>query len=99
MIIDHADGLHEGVDDGGTDEGETAFLEVFADLFREGSLGGDFVVSFECIDDGFVIYPTPEVVVERASFFEKFECGEGVFSGSEDFEPISDDTWVKQELL
>jgi len=26
VVIDHADGLHVGVDDGGADEGEAAFL-------------------------------------------------------------------------
>lgn len=32
MVVDHADGLHVGVDDGGAYEGEAAFFEVFADL-------------------------------------------------------------------
>lgn len=30
VIVDHADGLHEGVTDGGADEAEAAFFQVFA---------------------------------------------------------------------
>ena len=32
VVVDHADGLHEGVADGGADESEAAFLEIL----REG---------------------------------------------------------------
>jgi hypothetical protein len=31
MVVDHAGGLHVGVDDGATDKFEPALLEVFAD--------------------------------------------------------------------
>ncbi len=34
MVIDHADGLHEGVTDGGADEAEAALLEVLAEGIR-----------------------------------------------------------------
>lgn len=33
VVVDHADGLHVGVDDGGADEGEAAFFEILADFF------------------------------------------------------------------
>ena len=51
VVIDHADGLHEGVDDSGAYEGETALFQVFADFLREGSLRWDFIKCFEVIDD------------------------------------------------
>lgn len=39
VVIDDADGLHEGVDDGGADECHAAFFEVFRDGVTE-SCGG-----------------------------------------------------------
>jgi len=33
MIVDHADGLHEGVADGRPDKIEAAFFQVFAHFF------------------------------------------------------------------
>jgi len=35
MIIDHANGLHEGVEDNGADKFEAAFFEVLGNLFRQ----------------------------------------------------------------
>ena len=40
MVVDDADGLEVGVDDGGADEAEAAGFEVFADLVAEGRGGG-----------------------------------------------------------
>ena len=34
VVVDHADGLHEGVADGGADEAEATLLEVFAEGVR-----------------------------------------------------------------
>ena len=36
MVVDHGGGLHVGVDDGGSDEGEAAGFEVFGDGIGEG---------------------------------------------------------------
>ncbi len=40
MVIDHADGLHEGVADGGADEFEAALFEGFAHGIGGGGMGG-----------------------------------------------------------
>jgi len=56
-------------------------------------------VGLEGIDDGFVVHPAPEVVVERACFFGKLECGDGVFSGGVDFKFVADDARVEQDLF
>jgi hypothetical protein len=40
MVVDHADGLHEGVDDGGAAEAEAPRLEVLRDGFGERRGGG-----------------------------------------------------------
>ena len=81
MIIDHADRLHVGVDDGGADEIEPAFFQVLADGFSERGEGGDFAEVFSVIDDGGVVDPAPEVVVERAAFLYQLEDGKSIAAG------------------
>src|SRR5579875_3651762 len=40
VVVDHADGLHVGVQDGGPDEGEATALEVFAEGVGLGLVAG-----------------------------------------------------------
>jgi len=41
VVVDHPRRLHVGVDDGRTDETETAFLEVLRDGLGDGCGGGN----------------------------------------------------------
>ena len=81
MIIDHADRLHVGVDDGGADEIESALFQVLADGFGERGEGWDFAEVFPVVDDGGVVDPAPEVVVERAAFLDQLENGNRIAAG------------------
>lgn len=44
MIVDHSDGLHERVADGGANEPKTPALQFFAHRIRLGRVGGNFLV-------------------------------------------------------
>ena len=52
MVVDHADGLHVGVDDGGAEELEAAFFEVFGPA--DGFVG-----------EGFDVFDRAQAVVDR----------------------------------
>lgn len=69
MIIDHADGLHEGVADSGANESEALPLQITGHGFRFRRLGrhifeGDHAGSSKC----FVAGELPDVPVEAAVF-------------------------------
>lgn len=81
MVVDHAGGLHVGVDDGGTNEVEAAFFEVFADLVREWGVGWGFADIFPVVNDGCVVDPAPEVVIERTAFINQLERGDCIAAG------------------
>ncbi len=94
MVVDQADGLHEGVADGGADEVEAAFFEVLAESVGFGGAGGDGVAGVAQIYFGFAVYELPEVVIEAAEIFLDLEQGAGVFYGGGDLEAVADDAGI-----
>ena len=78
VVVDHADGLHKGVADGGADEFEAAFLEVFAHgvALRRG--GGRFAVVLPAVDDGPPPDKAPDIGIKAPELGLDFEEGSGV---------------------
>ncbi len=77
MIVDHAGGLHVGVDDGGTDEFETTLFHVFAYFVGEGSCGWELGHFGELVFDWFVTHESPNVFIKASKFllyFKKLNC-------------------------
>src|SRR5262249_19656902 len=50
MAVDHADRLHEGIDDGGSAEFKAAARELFRDLARELGLGRHLLDAAQAVD-------------------------------------------------
>jgi hypothetical protein len=98
VVVDHANGLHEGVADGGADEGEAAGFEGFGHGFGFGGLGGKLVEGVEVVLAGGAAGELPEEVAEGAVLFGQGEVGAGVLHGAVDFEAVADDAGVLQEL-
>ena len=73
VVVDHAGGLHVGVDDGGADEVEAAVFEVFAEGVGEGGAGGDFFEGLPGILEGAArLTKAPDVGVEGGEFVPGF---------------------------
>lgn len=64
VIIDEADGLHEGVDDRRADEVEAAGAQVARKLLRERRLGGHVVQGGGAVDQRFAVHVRPQKIRE-----------------------------------
>src|SRR5436190_9580341 len=89
VIVDHADGLHEGVADGGADEFEAALEEVFAHRIGLRSFRGDIFESCSAMLDGFAADKGPEILVEGPELLLHGEHGAGILDGGVDLEAVS----------
>lgn len=95
VVHDHARGLHQGVADGGTDEGESGFFQAFAHRQGLGRDGRHFGTVLEMVDDGFVTDERPE---ERHRVF-KGHPGLGIAPGGLELEAVADDAGVEHQVF
>ena len=61
MVVDHANSLHEGVDDGGTDKAEPPTFHVFRDAVAERGRSRHFTKVGEVVDLRAAIDESPEL--------------------------------------
>lgn len=95
MVVDHADGLHVGVADGGAEEFEPPFFHVFTDRIGDGRTGKNFR---GVVDDGLPVrHKAIEIVAEGAEFFLYGEEELGGADGGADLQPVADDAFVVEE--
>src|SRR3954471_17846562 len=98
VVVHHADGLHEGVADGGTHEAESPPLELLAHRLGLGrvrrNLAGPPVVH-----PGLAAHELPEEPVERARLLDDFEEGPGVLDRRRDLRLVADDPRVVHQLV
>ena len=99
MVFDHADPLHEGVDDGGTDKAEPLAFHVFRDAVAERGRGRHFTKVSEVVDLRVAIYKSSEIGIETALLFLKVENGAGIAAGAVDFQPVADDSFILAKRL
>lgn len=80
MIVDHADGLHQGVADGRADKVASALFEVFTHSIR--LLGIGRYLSQRCpgILPGRPVHIAPEERVKRAELLLNLQDGPGIFN-------------------
>src|SRR5689334_17696846 len=92
VVVHHPAGLHEGVADRGSDEGETALFQVLAHGFgfRRRDRQFPVMVGAAAVDDGFSSDKTPNITVEGAEFLADFEKGAGVVDGRQDLGAVAD---------
>jgi len=69
MIVDHAGGLHEGVDDGAADEAEAALLHVFGNIVRYFCCCLYVFKFLDLVNYWFATNKTPDVFVETTKLF------------------------------
>ena len=98
MVVDHAAGLHKGVDDGGAYEGHASFLEVFAEGGRYGRFGLHFAHRWPVGLERASVYERPEVGVESAELFLDFQYDVRVFDGGVYFEFVADDARIFEQF-
>ena len=99
VVVDHADGLHEGVADRRADEFEAALFEVLAHGVRFGARGGDVFERFPVVADRRSINKLPEIGIERSEFLLDFKHGAGVGHGGLNFEPVADDAGILEQRV
>src|SRR5437762_223809 len=99
MIIDHADGLHEGVADRRADKFETTPAQVLAHcvgLFRS---RGNFAKRTPGVLFGFVADELPDVSVEAAELLLDRQEGFGVLNRRGNLESIANNARIGEKLF
>src|SRR5947209_18477111 len=97
MVVDHPDGLHESVADGGTGELEAPALQVAAQGVGFGCAGREFPERAPGVGPGEAANVLPDVGVEAAELFLDGEECAGVGDGGGDLEAVADDAGVGEE--
>ena len=70
MVIDHADGLHESIDDGAADEIEAALFKIFAQGIGDFGAGRHIGHGFRAVPYWHAINVTPEIGIERTKLVD-----------------------------
>ena len=68
MVIHHADGLHEGVTNGGADKAKTARFQILAHRVRFRGACRNFARGRPIIFLGAAAHKLPDVFIERSEF-------------------------------
>ena len=85
MIVDHADGLHEGIADRRADEGEAPAFQVPTHGIGDRRVAGNIFRGFPAIADGPVLDELPDIVVKAAGFFLDEQKGLRIGNGRVNF--------------
>ena len=99
MVVDHADGLHEGVADGGADEFEAAFFQVLAHRVGLLGRGGNLLERFPLVLNRSSADEGPDIRIETAELLLHGQKGLGVADRRGDFQPVPNDAFILQQLL
>jgi len=97
VIVDHADGLHEGVTDGGTHEAEAAGFQVLAQRIRFRGACRKLARRRPMVLLRAAAYELPHVTVERAEFPLHGEKRGRVGNCGRDLQPVAHNPSVAQK--
>ena len=78
VIVDHAGGLHKGIDDGGANKFEAAFFQDLAHGLCHRGDSGHLLKSMEMIDLRATIDKVPEKITQRQAFITQGQIGPGL---------------------
>ena len=78
VIVDHPDGLHEGVADGRAGEAEASAFEVFAHGVGLGGFGRDLFDRFPRVAFRLAVDELPDVRIEAGELIANGQVGLGV---------------------
>ena len=98
MIVDHAGGLHVGIDDGGADEAEAPFFQVLGNQVRQFRLCREFFHGLPAVLYGLAVDKIPDVVIEGAELLPHLDKSPGVLHRRADLEPVAHDAGVVQQF-
>ncbi len=99
VIVHQPCGLHVGVDDRAPHELEAALLEVLAERVGFLARGGELIHPLPAIDLGLAVHETPDVIRKRAEFVLNFQETLSIGHRRDDFESITHDARIEQQLL
>ena len=99
VIVDHADGLHECVADGGADELEAAVAQRLRHRAALGALGRDLALLADGVQAGRAADEAPEEVGERGAFALELQEPLGAGDGPLDLGAVPDDARVAHQPL
>ena len=97
MVIDHACGLHEGTADGGADEVEAAFFQVFAHRIGLRGARRNFPSQATGVYQRLASDKPPDVTIERAELVLHRQKRLGVPYCRRDLQPVADDSLIAQQ--
>ena len=98
MVVDHADGLHERVADGGSNEPEAPPAKGFAQGLGERRCGWHFLHGLPSILDGGTAHESPDVGIKAPKFLLQAQEGAGVPDSRRHLLAVADDAGVAQEF-
>ena len=99
MVVNHTDGLHEGVADRAPDKPEASFLEILTHGLRDRRCGGYFISAFPRILNRLAIHKPSDIGIKTVELLLYFKEGFGVGNCGFDFQSITDDALVTQQPL
>src|SRR5262249_39228362 len=99
MIVYHAGGLHEGVDDGRPHELEAAARELLRDLSRQLRLRRGLRGGAEAIDLRLAVEKVPEQAREARALLHRLEIGAGREHAALDLQAVAHDAGVLHQRL
>lgn len=97
MIVDHSDGLHEGVNDGGADELEASSFEILAEGIRFGSGGRQSRPALVAFSERRASDEFPAVGIKGAEFGLNLKKRFRIADGGADLPLVSNDVFVLHE--
>src|ERR1700733_5705650 len=99
MVIDHADSLHEGVDDGRAAKFEAALRQFLGHRARDRGLGGHLALGAVVVDFRFAVDEIPEELGEARPLVHYFEPSARGEHGAFDLGAVAYDAGVAHQLL
>jgi hypothetical protein len=99
VVVDHPDGLHEGVADCGADEFEATAQEILAQRIGLGGATRNVPESAPAVSLRAASDESPEVGVEAAEFSLDVEKSASVPDGGGDLQTVADDAGVGKQFV
>lgn len=98
VIVDHADGLHKSIANGGADKIESPFLEVLAHSVRFGGACGDVFQRFPGVLNWLAADELPDVFVERSELSLHIKKGFCILDCGVNLQAVANDARIGQKL-
>src|SRR5215475_1048969 len=99
MVVDHANCLHEGIDDGWAAELEPTFRQVLGNFLRHGGFGRDLPRAAEFVYLGLAVEEAPQQSGKSWSLVHHLEPGTRREDRALDLHPVAYDAFIQHQAL